>query len=275
MRGRTWAEDYLHQHHNGNARNVDLDKAAESWTKTKKTSPKPKPKAKAKPASKATKPPPQDENGLPSLIESSTDNTDSEADSDSFCARFPEAVPNPNPKSPKRQKMKEEDVVVPKKVEPTGIKNPDPPVSKKNEGKAMKPGFLIHSNNDPVKKTVPEKKAAPEKKTAPPPQPKTPQPEVVKPPPQKEHQREVFMRLAKEASSCYKESIFQGAKDKFGECLALIDSSHKALNISHPKKNSEVVVIKFMYARACTGHHTYKVNSKDLTQNIPIKISMN
>ena len=268
MRGRTWAEDYLHEHYGGNARNVDLDKAAESWSKPKKTSPKPKPKAKAKPASKAPRPPPLDENGLPGLI--SSGNEDSDSETDSFSARFPEGgVPNPTPKSPKRQKMRDEDVVVPKKVEPTGIKNPDPPVAKKNDGKTLKPGFLIHSNNDPVKKTVPEKK------TVPPPQPQRTQPEVVKPTPQKEPEHEVFMRLAKEASSCYKESIFQGAKDKFGECLALIDSSYKALNISQPKKNSEVVVIKFMYARACTGHTTYKVGNCDLTQSIPVKTSMN
>ena len=69
-----------------------------------------------------------------------------------------------------------------------------------------------------------------------------------------------FIKVAGNGIKCYKEAIFQGARDNFGRCLAIIDSKYEALNLSKPVKNSvEVVVIKFMYARACTGQHTYKV----------------
>ena len=232
---------------------MDLQWAADHWFKPK-TSPK-EDSTKAKSASQPSKPP-LDPRELPALIESNSDDSDSESEDS---AGLPGGKPNPTPRSPKRQKMRSENGGVTKKVEPTGIRKPAPVPAKKSEGQTFKPGFLVHSNNDTVKKIVPEKK------TAPPPQPQRPveprpQPEVA-PPAQKEAERDVFMRVASEGSSCYKESIFQGAKDKYGECLALIDSSYKALNFSQPvKKSSEVVVIKFMYARACTGQHTYKVN---------------
>ena len=256
LRGRTEAEDYIHKNHGGNARSVDLDKAAETGLKPpKKPKVEPAP-AKAKSASQKSKQPPQGQE-LPSLIQSASEDEDSDSE-DSLSASFPDRGPNPSP--PRRQRQRDEDVFVPNKVEPTGIKNPGLPAVKKNDGQPFKPGFLVHSNNDPVKKIVPEKKTTP----APQPQRQVadlrPQSEDVKP--QKEPERDVFMRVAREGSSCYKESIFQGAKDKFGECLALIDSSYKALNFSQPvKKSSEVVVIKFMYARACTGQHTYKVHN--------------
>ena len=250
MRGRTEAEDYIQRNHGGNNHQIDLDKAAETGLK-----PKPKPAKGKKPKQ------PLQGQELPSLIQSASEDEDSDSE-DSISASFPDRGPNPSP--PRRPRQRDEDVFVPNKVEPTGIKNPAGlPTAKKNDGQTFRPGFLVHSNNDPVKKIVPEKKTAP----APQPQkpvPPRPQSEEVKP--QKEPERDVFMRVAREGSSCYKESIFQGAKDKFGECLALIDSSYKALNFSQPvKKSSEVVVIKFMYARACTGQHTYKVHFSHYT----------
>ena len=272
LRGRTEAEEWLHDFHGGNARNVDLEWAAEAdWFNQKKapreeSARKP---AKTKPASQKSKPPAQD--GLPALIESNNeDSTDSEAEDS---VSFPEGAPNPTPRSPRRNKLWSEEVGVPQKVEPTGIKNPAPAPIKKSDGQTFKPGFLVHSNNDPVKKIVPEKKT-------PPPQPQRPmepkpKPEVVE---QKEPQRDVFMRAAREGTNCYKENIFQGAKDKFGECLSLIDSSYKALNFTQPmKKSSEVVVIKFMYARACTGQHTYKVHMqfrRKLLQSVHLKFKL-
>ena len=258
LRGRTEAEDWLHEFHSGNAKRIDLEWAAENGFKKK---PKKGP-TKVKPAKTKTskKSEAVSQDGLPLLIESNNeDSSESEAeDSDSF----PEGVPNPTPNSPKRKKMCNEDPGVPQKVEPTGIRNPTPAAApvKKTDGQTFKPGFLVHSNNDTVKKVVPEKKTDPPPAPQPPrPVEPKPQPEVVR---QKEPERDVFMRAAREGTSCYKESIFQGAKDKFGECLSLIDSSYKALNFNQPmKKSSEVVVIKFMYARACTGQHTYKVLS--------------
>ena len=68
-----------------------------------------------------------------------------------------------------------------------------------------------------------------------------------------------FNKLGQEGSTCFMENIYQHTKEKFGDCLALIRDNFDSLKFSKPRKSSdEVVLIKYLYARACTGLNSYK-----------------
>ena len=70
---------------------------------------------------------------------------------------------------------------------------------------------------------------------------------------------ETFTLTAKEGSQCFKNNILQQSKEKYGECLHLIQTKYEMLKFSKKMKDCEdVVVIKFLFARACTGLDTYQ-----------------
>ena len=236
LKGRIEADDWLDVHYRGNPRSLDLVLVAKQFAKEKSLKAKPTPKP---PLNNSNQGPVRE---LPRLVESSTD-TDSDSDSDTDDSLNGDG--NSFNPTPKRKPVKKDDCNMREKTEPI------------TKSQIFKPGFL----SEQAKKVEPEKpakKAESEKKSTPPQQVNLkPGPEVARP----EHPDcQEFIKVAGNGSKCYKEAIFQGAKDNFGRCLAIIDSNYEALNLSQPVKNSvEVVVIKFMYARACTGQHTYKV----------------
>ena len=69
----------------------------------------------------------------------------------------------------------------------------------------------------------------------------------------------IFKAKIKEASQCYMNSIPKRSKDLFGEALDIVQTNYQALQFSQPLDSCEdVVVIKFIYGRACTGMDSYQ-----------------
>jgi len=68
-----------------------------------------------------------------------------------------------------------------------------------------------------------------------------------------------FNDILVEASSCYRRSIPIKSMEKYGEALDMIAKSFKDLKFKNKnvKTCDEVVVIKFMFARACINTHSY------------------
>ena len=68
-----------------------------------------------------------------------------------------------------------------------------------------------------------------------------------------------FNHIARDGTSSYKENLFQRSKEKFSECLKIIYTKYDEFMLKKPIKNSDdVVVLKFLYARACTGLDSYE-----------------
>ena len=68
-----------------------------------------------------------------------------------------------------------------------------------------------------------------------------------------------FQNTITEASNCYINKIPKRSKDLFGEAIETIATNYDGLCFGQPRESSEdVVVIKFIYARACTALDTYK-----------------
>eukprot|EP00091_Calanus_sinicus_P012540 TRINITY_DN28181_c0_g1_i1.p2 TRINITY_DN28181_c0_g1~~TRINITY_DN28181_c0_g1_i1.p2 ORF type:complete len:143 (+),score=56.34 TRINITY_DN28181_c0_g1_i1:253-681(+) len=62
-----------------------------------------------------------------------------------------------------------------------------------------------------------------------------------------------------EASGCYMRNIANRSMEKYGEALEMVTKSFKDLKFKNKnvKTCDEVVVIKFMFARACINTHSY------------------
>ena len=70
---------------------------------------------------------------------------------------------------------------------------------------------------------------------------------------------EKFNQLQVEGSNCFRQDTLQQSKEKFGDCINLIQTCYENLKFTKPRKHcEEVVVIKYLYARACTGLDSYK-----------------
>ena len=68
-----------------------------------------------------------------------------------------------------------------------------------------------------------------------------------------------FNLIARDGTSSYKENLLQRSKEKFSECLKIMYNKYDEFEFKKPLKNSDdVVVLKFLYARACTGLDTYE-----------------
>jgi len=68
----------------------------------------------------------------------------------------------------------------------------------------------------------------------------------------------IYNETAIQASKSYISSLWTNSRDKYAECLALMQNNYDALNFNCERKaNPEVVVVKFLFARACTETSCY------------------
>ena len=232
-KARNEAQDYVERNHSNNPRNINLRKLEETGLKPP---PAPVKTEGRSPSNQGSKDKSTARPALPDLVASSSSDEDSEQedeDSDRDNPDFESQFGHGGNKRSQAQNMEDGNVISNKVAQP--------PVAKSKEEPRMEAKKDLNSASAPVPKKPTAKNAKKENEAK--------NAAIV----------ENFNRVAKEGSTCYKENIFQRCKDSFAECLGVMHSNYDALKFNKPMKSSEdVVVIKFLYARACTGLDTYK-----------------
>ena len=68
----------------------------------------------------------------------------------------------------------------------------------------------------------------------------------------------IYNEIAIQASKSYIGSLWTNSRDKYAECLTLMQNNYDAFNFNCSRKaNSELVVVKFLFARASTETTIY------------------
>ena len=162
---------------------------------------------------------PKSKRTLPKLVHSSSDDSSESSSDDDDIKQGPRAKPNVRKTTPQ-----------PQTIPPI----PSSSIKGKTGEKSRKQSPPTQETSHPKQEVVPN--------------------EVKKP-----DVFETFSLTAKEGSECFKNNILQQSKEKYGDCLHLIQTKYEMLKFSKKMKDCEdVVVIKFLFARACTGLDTYQ-----------------